>query len=360
MAEKGFAAGMLPDAIKESLCYDLLTEFGVDRISANPRTGELVHGCLVSGYHQDQARNPTASLNYRKLTYNCLGCQAHGGLLWFIATMRKCSTSDAYKWMEDTSGIAPTSVDLDMLLAIISESYNPTRMTTDIIPTYSERTLDPWLVHRHPMLLDGDAEFGIPGWHIREENLNLMKVGWDPEEDRIVIPHFWKDKLVGWQGRRIWKFQGPKYKSTPDFPKDQTLYNFDPRKRYDHVVVMESPRSVLSKVHLQVEMSKPTVFAGTFGAEITKQQIQLLARAERVIWFLDPDEAGWKAMVGTEDNPGVVTRLMPYTQNFTVKNPWDADPADLSDDDFLSLVSDPVPSVVWKCPRGYLRDYEVG
>lgn len=361
MSDRGFTAAILPDSEKEALCYSLLSEFGVDHVRANPRTGELVHGCLVSAYHQDQAKNPTASLNYQKLTYNCLGCGAHGGLLWFIATMRKCSSQQAFKWLEESAGIAPAGMETDKLLSII-QAYYSHDLTTDIIPSYSERVLEPWLELVHPYLTDGAGLEDFPEIkprHIREDNLRRMKVGWDsdPEIDRIIIPHFWKGKLVGWQARRIWPFQGAKYLGTPDFPKDQTLYNFEPKKRYQNLVVMEAPMSVVTKIHLQDELPN-TTFTATFGAEITDKQIRLMARAEHVIWFLDNDEGGWSAMRGTETNPGVTDRLIPYTQVSVVQNPWDADPADLADDDFLDLVRKPVPSVLWKCPAGYVRDYE--
>jgi hypothetical protein len=359
MSDRAFTAAILPDSEKESLCYSLLNEFGVEHIRANPRSGELVHGCLVSSYHQDQAKNPTASLNYQKLTYNCLGCGSHGGLLWFIATMRKCSTTEAFKWLEESSGIAPAGMDSERLLSIIHGYYFPDRIGSDVIPTYSERILDPWLEIVHPYLTDGIPDMGIKGRHIREDNLRRMKIGWDPdpEVDRIIVPHFWKGKLVGWQARRIWDVQGPKYLGTPDFPKDQTLYNFEPKKRYRTLVVMEAPMSVVTKVHLQ-DVMEDTTLTGTFGSEITDTQIRLMARADHVIFFLDNDEGGWSAMRGTESTPGVSERLMPYTRVSVVQNPWDADPADLDDEDFLDLVRNPVPSVLWRCPAGYVKDYE--
>lgn len=287
------------------------------------------------------------------LTGNCLGCGSHGGLLWFIATMRKISTAQARQWLEDSNGLSADAMDHERLMQIIEAFYRHDQVV-DIIPSYSPRVLEPWLEFVHPYLTDGAEDLGVKGRHIPLETIREMKVGWDPEADRIIIPHFWKGSLVGWQARRLWNWQGQKYKSTPDFPKDQTLYNFDPRTRYQTMVVVEAPMSVLSKRHLGIPM------AGTFGAEITEAQIRLLSKVDRVIWFLDNDEGGWKPMTGTKDRPSVVERLMPYTQVLTVQNPWDADPADLADSDFLDLVENAVPSVLWKCPAGYVRDYEGG
>lgn len=346
-----FTAGVLPDSEKESLCMALLEEFGVGHVRTNPRSGEIIHGCLVSAYHTDQERNPTASLNFKKLAYNCFGCGSHGGLLWFIATMRKCSTQEAYRWLEETNGLGADAMDTDRLLSIIEGFYRHD-LTTDTIPAYSPRILEPWLGYDHPYLTDGAEDLGIKGRHIPRETIEALRIGWDPEQDKIIIPHFWRDELVGWQARRLWDWQGPKYQSTPDFPKDQTLYDYDPRKRYRTMVVVEAPMSVASKRHLGIPIT------ATFGSEITDIQIRLLAKVDRVIWFLDNDEGGWKSMRGSEEHPGVVQRLMPYTQVFAVQNPWDADPADISDDDFVSLTENAVPSVLWKPPIGYLKEYE--
>lgn len=354
-----FTAAVLPDSEKEQLCRSLLEEFGVRNIRANPRSGELVHGCIVSAYHRDQERNPTASLNYQKLTFNCLGCGSHGGLLWFIATVRGCSTQEAYRWLEQSAGIGADVMDTERLLSIIQAFYSPATLATDIIPTYSDRVIEEWAQYIHPYMTTGAEDLGIPGRHIPEDNLRRLRVGWDPEADRIIIPHFWKGKLVGWQGRRIWASQGEKYRSTPDFPKDQTIYNVDPSRRYRRLLVVESPMTVVSKIHLLPH--EDDGFGGTFGSEITDRQVRLMAKADHVILWVDNDEAGWKSMVGSKNIPGLTERLSPYTRVSVVDNPYDADGADVSDDDFCRLVEErAVPYVLWKPRRGALLDYTRG
>jgi hypothetical protein len=63
-----FAQSSLPDSAKEALCRSLLAEFGVDRIQAT-HGGEL-RCCCPMPWHDE--KHPSASLNYRKLTFNCL------------------------------------------------------------------------------------------------------------------------------------------------------------------------------------------------------------------------------------------------------------------------------------------------
>lgn len=337
-----FKPNLLSDSEKESLCRSLLEEFGVTRVKTNSR-GELIHGCLISPYHTDQERNPTASLNWQKLTYHCFGCGSSGGLLWFIATVRKCSIQDAYAWIESNVRVIGRDVlDLDEFLRYLAEAFaGPT--VSEPTPVYSARILEPW-AFIHPWLTEGAPDLGIKGRGIPEKTLVEMQVGWNPDEDRIIIPHFWKDDLVGWQSRRLSK-GGPKYISTPLFPRDSTLYAMDPRKRYERLVLVESPMSVLRHRHAVPDM------VASFGGVVTDQQVALLARARQVVIWLDNDKGGWTAMEGTKNTPALGRRLSRHTNTFVVISPYDADPADLETDQVVDLIESAVPHVLWERPK---------
>src|SRR5205814_1612981 len=136
------------------------------------------------------------------------------------------------------------------------------------------------------------------GRHIPADTLMKFNVGYGEfklmvgddfvKSERIIIPHFWKGDLVGWQTRRLNKRDGtPKYSSSQDLPKDATIYNYYGAAK--PAVVVESPMSVLSKVHCH-----PGIEA-TFGAKVTDRQLELLSRhSETTLWF-DNDDAGWEA-----------------------------------------------------------------
>jgi DNA primase len=150
-----------------------------------------------------------------------------------------------------------------------------------------------------------------------------------------VLPHFWKGQLAGWQTRSLKEWQellgepvdtGPKYKNTPDFPKDTTLYN-RPSNLAEPLLVVESVMSVVSKSHLW-----PTMCA-TFGASVTERQKLLLADHPRIILWFDNDNAGWKA---TEE---VGESLSAYCDVFVVESDLDADAADLSGDLFTEMMN---------------------
>src|SRR5690606_12605011 len=116
---------MLPEPIKEQLCRELLEEFGAVSIRHRPVQQELTHGCLINpDQHTDQVRNPTASLNYGKLTYKCLGCNAQGGLLWLITRVRGCTHEEARAWLSKETGTGETVMPLQQLLDYYDALYS--------------------------------------------------------------------------------------------------------------------------------------------------------------------------------------------------------------------------------------------
>lgn len=344
-----FEATLLDDASKERLCRDLLAEFGVTRIRQTVK-GELIHSCpLPFGNHAHGDRNPSASLNFRKLTFNCLGCQSSGGLLWFIACCRGEDGLQARKWLEEQTGLGQTVMDLSKLLLMIDGMYAKEASMPPPIPSFAPSVLDPWQAI-HPYLTIGLPEFGVPGRGIPEATLERFRVGYAeqypmgldedgderPPQERVVIPHWWHGSLVGWQARALARGDEPKYKASPDFPRDRTIFNY--QSGVD-VIVVESPMSVLRHWHHQ-----PTMMA-TFGAKVTEEQLGLLRRAKSVTVWMDPDKAGWKA------TRQLIRELPRHTVLNIVDSPWDADPGDLDDEAVDKLIADAVPWGLWTKPE---------
>lgn len=366
----GFEAVSLPDEAKRALCEELLAEFAAKVRTINDRTGEMVHGCLVSpGLHKDQDRNPTASLNYKKLTYHCLGCGSSGGFLWFIATCRKTSSAEAREWLEAQTGLGNAVMEIDQILAYLDQLY--TVRERPPMPTYSARVLAAW-DFEHPYLIEARG--------VHPNNLAAQMVGWDEETDRITLPHFWKGKLVGWQTRKMppeWRSVAwtpkplrddgsapfdvhsaapgsPKYHSSPDFPKDQTIYNYRPTEPKAYPV--ESMLSTIRHLH---KLHMPA----TFGATITETQIKLLAKYDWLGMWFDNDKAGWTALEGrpaqaaTKDAPaveeklGLCRRLAEYTDVWVVPSPWVQDAGDLPTEEAVGLAAQAVPWTLWKRPE---------
>lgn len=357
MSTRPFEVKMLPEAEKARLCRELLEEFGLPVKATAEHRGELIIPCTL-GDHQDQDANPTGALNYLKLTYKCLGCQRSGGLLWFIAEHRQSSATEARDWLAKETGTDGEVMDLAALLRYFDALYAG-RAQRAPLPTYSEHTLDPWRFI-HPYVTDPIEEGGRG---VPEENYLRFQIGYAerypmgtkdnpaPPSERIVLPHFWQGRLVGWQSRRLADDGTPKYKSTPAFPKDQTLFNYDPARR--EAVVVESPFSVIRHDH-------HTHFTATFGADITERQITLLGRYDRLLFWLDNDQAGWTAYQGLFDDRkrqtkvGVLEACSRMTNVWVIDSPYADDPAGMPEDLVQELVATAVPWVVWGRPKALL------
>lgn len=352
-APKGvFEPGLMPEEHKENLCRELLDEFGVTTIRERRGDHELIHGCPIPNMgHSDQAANPTASLNWQKLTFKCLGCGSSGGLLWFIAVCRNTSSTEARKWLEKTTGTGNTLMELDALMKYFDALYGP-KAERAPLPRFSPRILTPWaLIHPYltddPVWVEKDGRWanvggrGIPESIVRSQRVGYaeaMQIGIEPPtfSERIVLPHFWQGDLVGYQSRRLGDDGSPKFLSSPDFPKDSTLYNYDPLQ--PEAVVVEAVMSGLrhlGAMHIEA----------TFGASMPESQMRLLTKHGKVILWMDNDDAGWKATERVGDY------LMPHTDVWAVDNPWDADAADLPTDLAMELVGDALPYAVWNRPK---------
>lgn len=328
----------LSDEEKEQLCRSLLSEFGVTEVQVN-RNGEMLHCCALPKHDEKHA---SAYLNYKKLTYYCFGCGQRGGLLWFIGTCRETTGTEARSWLAEQTGLGAEEQSLSALLQYFDAIYNVDDNRPPPMPNLSTSVLDPWM-YLHPYMTE------VRG--IDEQVLMAFKVGYGVlpiwtggdfrvQSHRIVIPHIWKGNLVGWQSRRIINDNTPKYQSSPDFPKDRTIYNYD--EAADEVVVVESPMSVLSKAH------RPWHIEATFGASVTERQCRLLAAHRKVILFMDNDEAGW---LSTER---LIEALEPYCIVYVVDSRWAADPADMDDATYDDLVANAIPASVWARPEALL------
>lgn len=159
------------------------------------------------------------------------------------------------------------------------------------LPAYSDRVLAPW-AFIHPYL----EERGIDA-----DTVSRLQIGWREDDNRIIIPHFWEGKLVGWQSRAVPDRPGqwpgtanpqPKYKSTSGFPKADTFY-YDHSKPFpnsytDTVLVVESPFSVIKATALGLDI--PVL--ATFGSKVSSRQTERLKDYRNVILWADPDPAG--------------------------------------------------------------------
>ena len=316
----------LGDDERHELALELLDEFGARNV--HEHGDEITLSCCIpNGAHPNGDQNPSASFNWRKLTYHCYGCGEGGGLAWFVGVCRGEDSDAVQRWLKERDAFDEEKA-IDKVNNLVADLLTPLdrfpRRPT--LPTFDPSVLDAMAPAPQYM-----RDRGIP-----EATLLRALVRHDLEKNRVVIPHFWKGDLVGWQSRRLIDDGTAKYINTPGFPKGNTLYNMPSDS--SSAVVVESPMSVLSKQHVEPSLT------ATFGASVTDNQVRLLGKFGRVVLWFDPDDAGWRA---TEN---VAARLASYTDVFVVDSPWNADVADLSDDEFRRLLGETVPASLWRRP----------
>lgn len=323
----------MTDAEKRDLCRELLSEFGVVKMRETER-GELIHSCcLPGGRHRNGDAAASASLNYRKLVYRCHGCGGRGGLLWLIGVCRDQDSDEARAWLSGATGTGGALMDLSRLLELV-DALAKAPEGRPPLPRFDHSMLDPWdFIHPYMTQMRGVPEQTLD--HFRVGYAERYPMGQGITQPRITIPLFWKGDLVGWQARALLKGDQPKYKNSPEFPRDRVLYG---DTEHDVAVVVESPLTVLRRHH-----HMPNVL-GTFGAQVADAQVRLLQRYRRVILCFDPDSAGWNA---TEY---VGNQLTAHTQVWAWENPYDVDLGDMDDDTADHLVAEAVPFPVWQRP----------
>jgi hypothetical protein len=177
-----------------------------------------------------------------------------------------------------------------------------------------------------------------------------LKMGEEHIGPAIIIPHYFRGELVGWQERWLgdrpeWL---PKYTNTEDFPKALTLWGYDTAVKIPQpVTVVESAMTVMRLG----QAGYPAV--GTFGTGISDFQIHLLRGFVRGVWLAldnDPDYinkvgklvrgAGFKA------RDTLIEELCDYVPLEVVKlvDKEKGDLADLPDDDLHAVMAKRKPA----------------
>jgi 5S rRNA maturation endonuclease (ribonuclease M5) len=261
----------------------------VSEVVSADGTTELVHSCLldrIQPHHAHNDAHPSAWANIEKGLYCCAVYWA-GDIFHLIMLLEGKETFDGIVPVISDFLTGATKDEVSFRQEI--ESFFAQPVYSVDLPSYSERVLDPWRVS-HPLMRD------IRG--VSQETHKLLGIGYDERENRIVFPHFWDSRLVGWQKRVIEERPGewpgtcppwPKYKNSSGFPRAETIYAYDLAK--DHkakrVVVVESAMSVARAYSMGI-----TDVIATFGCKATETQIDLLKDFDQVVVWYDDDVAG--------------------------------------------------------------------
>lgn len=307
---------------------------------------ELMHSCaLPFGQHAHGDRSGGAAFNVKKLKVNCFLCGG-GDIFWLLATVRGATDDnytidDAIK--ELTGQLSQRELTAEEFVTQLTKLFEDTQEVSFSMPRYHTSVLKPWLRYSEYLTSRG----------VSEETQREMRTGVDLnsrevfemgqikewiQRPRLVLPHFFGGELRGWQKRRLDNHKyGAKYRSSPGFPRQQTLFGLDTVEGSD-IIVVESPMSkykMLSQGYRNV--------AATMGAKVMPEQLALLARYDKVYSFMDADNEGSKA------NRIIVDGLKKRTNVFVVPiEVEDTDPADYDRRAIDVMLKWAEPAALWE------------
>lgn len=313
--------------------------------------GNDIGYCLFPDNHQHGDTTGKFAIHRGKKMFNCWACQG-GSLLSLVMLLYDMEVEEATEWIHKFAHGDRRSDDrfLDEFFIPMEEKecheipyFNPRVLEkyTDDTSWFLTRGISQDVIDKYGLRYAKTAMRGAP---IKNRNGETVKEDEDYYGPSAIVPHFWEDRLVGWQNRwmdwdrertRVPKWL-PKYTNTSDFPKKETLYNYQAALADGApVVVCESPVTVLMLASLYI----PAV--AYFGSSPTEEQLRLLRRFYEHGLILAPDN---------DENGEQLLRTTDYLQRYVpeilhlpmVRTKPGADIADLYDPENKDY------SAVWK------------
>lgn len=279
---KEFADRIDVDAWEEAIGFEPISQ----------KDDEDIGFCLDPwGQHQHGDRTGKLAINKSKKLYNCWVCGG-GTILTYTMALKDMDVDNATTWLyQFTRRVEETTerfeAEIDRLL------FDSEKQDDEIpMPYFNAAVLDRWIEYSDEML-EWSSLRGIS-----QDALRRYRVGFNPQltmrhftGPAAVFPHFWQERLVGWQSRWLCDYPKdiPKYVFTNDFPRERSVYGIDQLSSALPVIVCESVPTVL----LLATNGYPAV--ATFGASVTSEQIMHLRKLQQgIIVSADNDKAGDK------------------------------------------------------------------
>lgn len=249
--------------------------------------------CLdLWGLHKHGDTTGKFAFNREKMVYNCWVCGG-GTLLSLVMEAKEMDYQEATNWLFQFTKVSDESPE--EFADEIARLLEPRDTAEKPMPFFNSRVIKQWAENDHPWF----AERGIS-----PDCRKHFQLGFDPEARKyqqekghhegpaIILPHFWEERLVGWQYR--WLGDLPawlgKYTNTTDFPRERTLYGAGFAASVPtRPVIVESVPTALKLLSLGESA------IATFGASVTPHQMMYLRRFQQgVLLAADNDEAGTK------------------------------------------------------------------
>lgn len=307
------------DAFEDAIGFETLEQ----------RDGNDVGQCPdYWGLHKHGDTTGKFGIEREKRLYNCWVCGG-GTLLSLAMEAKQMDADEATNWIHQFAEDGPISDDSfkNEFAAKLTEEVEEKQP----LPWFNPRVLDRYDTHHEWFDERGITNVVRQYFHAGYNPTAMRRAKKEGDEDYvgpvIVLPHFWGGKLVGWQQRWLDEDRPkriPKYTNSPDFPKDETIFNYDMCVHIPgRIVVVESVPTAMYLTALGI----PTV--ATFGSNVTENQMRLLRSfRDGVSLWPDYDAPGAKWIESLR------LYLDPYIPVWEIDPAWEkgegADPGDLN------------------------------
>jgi DNA primase len=301
--------------------------------------GNLCGYCLFPQNHTNGDTTGKFAIHPEKKVYNCYACGG-GSLLSLVMELNSWDSETAEDYLRQFAGDARD--DVEFVEDFLNAFANDTEKRVETLPYFNPRVLEKY-----------EHAYGYGEMiGLNADVIELYNVLWAPEAVKrspgkgkftdepdyvgpaIIWPHYWNDRLVGWQSRWM-DDERPefvkKWTNTVDFPKDSTIYGYHMVKGASHVYVVESAKTVLKLDQLGLDA------VGTFGSQANDAQLRLLRKFRSgVVLCPDNDKAGNEWFTHLYD---YLHRYVPL-HGVTPVPGSKGDLADLSDEDARAWIED--------------------
>ena len=212
-------------------------------------------------------RNPSWSINADTGAHNCFSCGFRGGLQFLVSYVNGIPFEEASEWVKTTTS------DLG---ARLDRALNPKKETI-------ERQID---------LTDANlAAYTLPpldalkGRGITIDSAVKYEILYDARKDCWILPiRDSHGKLMGWQEKGL---RGRYFANYPvGTKKSKSLFGY---KQYTggNMIVVESPLDVARLDSVGISGG-----VATYGTSVSKDQVNMIKGADRIIFAMDNDDAG--------------------------------------------------------------------
>jgi len=248
---------------------DLLDRLGMEVVST--RGDEVQSYCpahVQRTGHEDH--NPSFWINSDTGAFICFSCQFKGGVSTLISTVQNIDFEEASTWLTSSTGGLLQKLDRAFTKKEVFQEV--TNLTEANLAAFKPPT-----------------DHMLKGRGITAESAEKFGLLYDERKDCWIIPirEPLTNALWGWQEKGV---TGRYFKNYPTgVQKSLALFGYHQYGGGDTLVV-ESPLDV-------ARMASVGVFGGvsTYGAMVSKAQINLIRGADRIIFAMDNDEAGRKS-----------------------------------------------------------------